>query len=232
MKIYYFLIIIFLYSFIGCNIKNTNKIMSEYNAQKPENVSKHAQKLNIGFEDRPVYVWAEITGNLKIGERVFDHILGIKFTYETGEVFVHYYETEGRRKINIECEGHEYSVVLYPGDLTVKLSYKNKKKILFNVLEIEDDDPEWLRIPTTKKNHNNELVSGYATRIEIIELDDKKYLVKFNDDKGRREYKYKANKQISNIREISYLDRTDGNIYFLNRDEFLSLIDISDAKNI
>lgn len=98
------------------HIKKETKLQDTIQLQE----SEYAQKLNLGFEDSPAFIWAEIIGNLNLDENTYHNILEIKYTFfDTGKSDTVYYETFGRENLIFKQSNSKIS--LYPGD--VKIDY-------------------------------------------------------------------------------------------------------------
>lgn len=233
MKSYIFIITILSFSF-GCNDhKNEKKMVPDRPNTSLSGVSEYAQKLNLGFEDEPVFVWCEIIGNLAVNQVVYDHILGVKYTYiGQGMIDTIYYESFGRN--NLKFKQPEVSLSLYPGNTTIKaFSKAGDELVLHEVFEIEDEDKKWVRVPTATKNLRSEYVASDVIELQIGELTNNQLQVKFRDDKGIRDIAYKWDKKIDlKDKKISFLDRLNGKIYFLEKMEFIEPLNFSELAKL
>lgn len=203
---------------VDSKYSNPNKEQEEL--VRPNHVSDHATFTNIGFIDSPVYVWIEYVGNLQEHGEVFNHIAGFKFTYDSGQIDTSYYESKGRGIFDLDT--NNYEMLLYPGDATMKLTHGTQEKLIFHVLEIEDDDLEWRRVYKVALNNRNELVSNDVTLIKFEWLmDNKEVNVKFKDEKGFREFVFVSTDNFPDTPKVTYLDKSSGTIFLLGKNDKL-----------
>ena len=213
--------------FISCSVReqnNTKAVSDLKNLQRerPINVSEDAQKINMGFEDAPVFAWVEVIGNLKVQDDIYDHILGLKYTYEEPKrVDTVYYETEGR--IDLNKLQSNVKISLYPGDTTIKIITNSGKEFtLYMVLEIKSFKGKWISIPTCSKNKKSEFVSSGIIDIKIENLKGNQFKVLLRDDDGIRELTYSSDySDINELSKLSFINLDNGRIHFINRNQFI-----------
>lgn len=200
---------------------------------RPSNVSEYATLVNAGFIDKPVYEWIEYAGIYKQKEKEYPHIYEFKYYNSEGRKIntLCYEWNKGRKKDSVLNEDFtKYKVILFPGDLTIKLINGSKEFILFNVLEFHKFDREfkgieYCRIPTVK-THNIESKYGlvYNGEIEfnIKKAEDSLYLVSLIDDYGFKQKKYRLNTGCKeSSMKVSYMNQETGRIHLLEKDCYL-----------
>lgn len=221
-------------SCIGQNKENLTTVVVKKNESKKKgefkNLSKEgAYKLNIGFADKPVWVWAKYDHKLDLNDEIYNHIYGINYWDEDGLLYTMYYESD-RDKKNDSIEFSNYILQLYPGDATLRLIGKEGDTIMiFNVLEKEDlrrnfKSKVFKRIPTVNYDKDKVKVSDYDVEISFSLVEPNLYEVTIIDNEGIKDYRYKSNCIIENEPEISYYDLTNNRIYLIKRDCYLEKI--------
>lgn len=207
---------------------------------RPDHVSHQAKLINLGFVDAPVYVWIEYIGNYIENGKVYNHIHGIKHTYNNANfIDTAYYEhDEGRTTDTIKNRFKGFKIIPYPGDGTYKLIDGNDSLLLFNVMQLSDSrqmmkGKEWqMGVPTTRINHNGEKVSGAGTHVHLEKENSDIYLVSLIDDKGMRTLRFQKFGNCMIDTELSYLDKQEGKLYFVSRDCYLKILEKSDLPKL
>jgi len=195
-----------------------------------KNFSKEgAYKLNIGFDDKPVWIWAKYDHKLDFKNKVYDHIYGVNYWDEDGLSYTMYYEVD-REKKKHSIEFSNYILQLYPGDATLRLIGKEGDTIMiFNVLEKQDlrrnfKGKSFKRIPTINYSKDKIKVSDYDVEISFSLIESNLYEVTIINNEGIKNYRYKSNCVIENEPEVSYYDLTNNRIYLIKRDCYLEKI--------
>lgn len=124
------------------------------------------------------------------------------------------------------------SILNYPGKATIQISNKKDSLLLFHVLESDEfarehKEIEFKRMPTIALD-NNRYLADDDMEFNLKKLKDGKYELTLSDT-SKVEYKACSNCNITN-QEISFLNRQDGRIYFVDQDYYLELVNKDDVK--
>jgi hypothetical protein len=170
------------------NISNDSSNALEDTLTKPAHVAADAKLINLGFVDAPVYVWIEFIGHYNDGKHTYDHIYGIKHTYE-GQNYVDtsYYETASSRQHHVCEDGIKNANLLpYPGDGTYRLTCRNDTFFFHFVMQTDTqviDGKTWqMGLPIAKYNKNGEKVYNDAVDVRIDSLTKDVFLVSLIGD--------------------------------------------------
>lgn len=202
--------------------ENMNNIIQNSNTIV-EDTLNYIFKINLGFVDKPVWMWAIKIDNLKMNKKVYTHIYEITYLDEYNENTILFYEFDREKEID-KIDLNNYIIDGYPGDSTLRLMKDKDTLILFNVLPAKNLNREfkgieYYRIPTLDYNKSHEKVSGYDIEINIQHISEDNYIVNMIDNDGYRQYKGKSNCPFEDIKMdfISYYDNTNKTIFFLNK---------------
>ena len=203
--------------------------ISTYNTEnkKLKMIPEDSFKMNIGFDDNPVWVWAKHDHKLSLCDTVYSHIYGINYWDEEGNVKSLYYELDRESKKKNEIDFSNYIIKPYPGDRTLQLLGNNNDTLfLFNVLEDKNlrrkfKNKSYKRIPTVNLNNNNEKVADYDVEISLQHKYGNVYEASIISNEGINIYQFNSNKKLSDSFDISYYDLTTNRIYLLDQDSYL-----------
>lgn len=229
--------IILLISLTSCLGQNKEKLSTVNNdsimkAQEVSKIPKDAFQMNMNFDDNPVWIWAKYDHNLSSNKIVYEHIYGINYWDEEGDVKTLYYEKDREIKMKDSIDFSNHILKPYPGDKTLQLISKEADTLLlFNVLENKAlsgnfKGKEYQRIPTININNKNEKVSDYDVRINYVLKEKPFYEVTIINDEGINKYIFKSNCQLKDEFDLSYYDLTSNRIYLLQKDCYLEKIDL------
>jgi len=208
---------------------NNDSIMEK---QKTTKIPKDAFQMNINFDDNPVWVWAKYDHNLNTNDVEYEHIYGINYWDEEGEVRTLYYEKDREIKTKDSIDFSNNILKFYPGDKTLQLISKQADTLLlFNVLENKSlssnfKGKEYQRIPTINFNDRKEKVSDYDVRINYSLKEKPFYEVTVISDEGINTQIFKSNCDLKDDFNISYYDLTNNRIYLLDKDCYLERVDL------
>jgi len=220
----------------GLNSNKMEEITQIDSIPRPPNISPKGILMNFGGGEIPVYAWAEYIGPLKYGAKIFPHIIGVRYYYQkSGDTDIVFYENlEYRNKllrINLD------SSAILPSYSISKLLLKHDNDTLYFFPVLEDSSlaetykgVNYVRINSVKRSNENLL--NYSGDISIsIVFEKSNYLVRFNR-RNNNFFKYKIGPQCEGpLSKISFLDKTDGNIYFLEKNCYLEPIDREEVLN-
>lgn len=230
------LFILFSLTFISC-IGQTKEDMKTVTITKQDtvvnnagkaDVPKDAYQMNLGFVDKPVWVWVKYDHKLHLDGITYDHIYGINYWDEDGLLYTMYYEQD-REGDTVEIDFSNYIIEFYPGDGTIQLIGKNADTILlFSVLEDKRfrrnfKGTDFRRYPTVNYNKNGEKVSDAEVEFSFVLKSERLYEVTIIDHNGINKHDFKSNCDLDDDFEISYYDLTNGKIYLISKDCYLSL---------
>ena len=230
--------IIFLISLTSCSGQNKEKKPptisndSIMKTQKVSKVPKDAFQMNMNFDDNPIWVWAKYDHVLSLKDIKYEHIYGINYWDEKGDVRTLYYEEDREIKMRDSIDFSNNILKFYPGDKTLQLISKEADTLLlFNVLENKTlsssfKGKEYQRIPTIGMNAKNEKVSDYDVKINFILKEKSFYEVTIINDEGINVFIFKSNCDLKDGLIISYYDLTSHRIYLLEKDCYLEKIDL------
>jgi hypothetical protein len=243
MKIVLFCLIVY---YFGCNIEKkeveqTVEKIEQDSIIRPDNVSNDAWLVNMGFVDKPIFAWVEYVGNYTDNRKIYPHIYQFRYLYHDDKsIDTLNYEWNKGRYVNIKLELNNfkgYSFKLFPGDATIQLKNEENELFLFNVIENHKFDNvfrgiSYFRIPTVKIDSiypEYGLSTDYETRINLEQTEKGAYTVNLIDDKGIRAFMYKMNEDCRvTPTKISYLNKENGHIYYIEKDCYLELVDKKD----
>lgn len=235
-------IIIFLYS--SCNSQaeiESNREgleVSKSSVKRPIDVPESASLINLGFEDQPVYCWVFYDGTLQLEDVFHDHIAKFLFKYEDGALESKYYEYIGNRTEDSRKTLENYDIFPYPGDKTMmlissenKISREKDTVLIYQVLEIKEFENMlkgklYKRLPSVSLDNNGKKISDYDVRIHITMKGDSLFTVSLISEDGTRNgLLYKLSLGCEEVEafdeKLSYLDRNNGKIYFIEKDCYL-----------
>lgn len=226
--------ILFSLTFISCigQTKEDMKIVTitkkdtVVNSTGKADVPKDAYQMNLGFEDKPVWVWAKYDHKLELDDITHDHIYGINYWHENGLINTIYYE-QGREENTVDIDFSNYIIEPYPGNGTIRLIDKNGDTILlFNVLEDKRfrrnfKGTDFKRYPTVNYKENGEKVSDAEIELNFVLKSEKLYEITIIDHNGINKYDFKSNCILETEPEVSYYDLTSDKIYLINKDCYL-----------
>lgn len=222
----------------GKSDKNTIEKSQEKSISRPFHLSDDARLINLGFIDSPSYNWVEYIGNYSEKGKVYPYLYQFKYSNEFGgnADTLTYEWNLGRNSNQLILDNfNDYTFIPFPANGTIKLSKDSQEFILFEVLEFHKfdrpfKDDFYFRIPTVKIHSvhpEHGLVSDDDIEINIKKTQEGFYKIKFIDIKGVKEFLYQKNndcKEPTSI--ISYLNKENGNIYYIQNDCYLELINL------
>lgn len=251
MKIYMkILLFCLLFHFLGCSTESnkaerTIEKIERDSIVRPSHVSTDAWLVNLGFVDKPVFTWVECIGNYSNNETIYPHIYQFRYWYDHSKDAdtLNYEWNKGReQKTNFQFNDFkDYSYIPFPGDATIQLKNEEKELFLFNVVENHEFDRvfreiPYFRIPTVKVDPTYPeygLSSDYSAEINIEQTQNGNYKVSLIDDKGIRTIIFKMNKGCTeSTTKISYLNKENGYIYFIEEGCYLELVNKKDIDKI
>ncbi len=203
---------------------------------RPENVSPRASLIDLGFVELPVYKWVQIDGNLSINGERYDHILKLLFFNVDGsKVDTVFYESRSLRKEGLKFNfDSDYRVERFPGDLTLKITTEESSIVVFRVMDngrfkTVYKGMEYSRLPTTSlRESTGDLVSDEKIRYNL-KKSTKGFIVTYFG--VPLEYEFSSGCP-SSPELVSYMDRSNGNIYFVEKGCFLKLVNPKDVEKI
>jgi hypothetical protein len=224
--------------FINCTgqtKKNeVNVLISDDNTLKDSikinNPLGYTFKINIGFDDNPVWLWGKVGDNFKENNIIYNHIYGIEYLDEEGASKESYYELDRKSKLVKFIDVSNYLIKPYPGDKTLQLIKSGVDTLLlFKVLEDNNfkrnfKEIDYIRIPSVDLNGKEEKVSSYDIEINVNFLKDNIYEVNMINNDGYSKSIFKSNCDLKGKPVISYYDKVDGLIYLLEENCFLERI--------
>ncbi len=205
---------------------------------KPSHVAASAKLINLGFADVPVYVWIEFIGHYKEKRQIYDHIYGIKHTYyNQNHVDTSFYETAFSRRSHLSEDGiNNANLVPYPGDVTYGLIHRRDTTFLFIVMQKDTqviDGKTWqMNLPLVKLHNKGEKISNDAVDVRIDTIKDDVFLVSLIGERGKKKIKFKLHGDCAIDTRMSYLDQSEGRIYFVPKDCYLELVDKRDIVHL
>ncbi|WP_338813083.1 hypothetical protein V9L05_17240 [Bernardetia sp. Wsw4-3y2] len=145
-----------------------------------------------------------------------------------------YYENMQSRKGKV-FDLKNSQISLYPGNTTLQIITEKDTLLFFSVLELKElrnwrDSLEYLRIPSIYYNEDSLLVAGEDIRLHISEKQKRDYIV-YIDYEHIIPYRLCSDCK-SLPTEISFFNRENGNIYFIERSCYLELIYKTDLNKI
>lgn len=229
--------VILLISITSCSGQTKEKISTKESdsimtKQEVSKIPKDAFQMNINFDDNPVWVWAKYNHNLSLNDIKYDHIYGINYWDEEGDVRTLYYEKDREIKMKDSIDFSNNILKFYPGDKTLQLiSREADTLVLFNVLENKSlsgnfKGKKYKRIPTVSFNDKKEKVSDYDVRINYSLKSKSFYEVTIISDEGINTKIFKSNCDLESDFDISYYDLTNNRIYLLQKDCYLEKVDL------
>lgn len=208
---------------------NNDSVMKKQAISK---IPKDAFQMNINFADNPVWVWVKYNHNLSLNDINYEHIYGINYWDEEGEVKTLYYEKDREKKMKDSIDFSNNILKFYPGDKTLQLiSREADTLLLFNVLENKSlsgnfKGKKFQKIPTVNFNDKEEKVSDYDVRINYTLKEKPFYEVTIISDEGINTQIFKLNCDLESDLNISYYDLTNNRIYLLQKDCYLEKVDL------
>jgi hypothetical protein len=197
---------------------------------RPAGVSPKAVFMNFGGDEVPVHAWVEYIGGYKQGRKKLSHLVGIRYYYSfSGKSDTVFYENLDYRGniLKIEID----SSIILPSYSTADLilNYNRDTIIFFPVLE----DPSlesvyknvrYVCLPSVSTNQDGVLV--YNDYIGLsIDRTGNQYKVRFNRSNDEI-FEYNICSQCKETtRKVSFVDKTDGKIYFIERECYLEPFD-------
>ncbi len=229
--------IVLLISLTSCSGQNKERLPTVNNdsimkVQKVSKIPKDAFQMNMNFDDNPVWVWVKYDHRLSLNNIVHEHIYGINYWDEEGDVKTLYYEKDREIKNKDSIDFSNYILKPYPGDKTLQfISKEADTLLLFKVLENKAlsgsfKGRKYQRIPTVNINNKNEKVSDYDVRINYILKEKYFYEVTIINDEGIEKYIYKSNCLLKDEFDLSYYDLTNNRIYLLQKDCYLEQVNL------
>lgn len=199
---------------------------------RPVSVPSSSTRINLGFDDQPVYMWVNYSGEVSINRETYNHIYGFTFWDVSGAlVDTFLYEFNGGRDSPPLSSINKYIISPYPGDATLLLSNGSDSIIFYRVNGLKKEyrnfkGNQYVQSKSVNVNQFSDLVSDFSveiyiesTRIEGI------YLVKIIGNSGIISWKAKLfGSCFPILSDLSFIDLSDGTIYFYKRDCILSKI--------
>jgi hypothetical protein len=233
------LLIIILYAVSfdnGCfspSAKMNEKIFND-TLQRPAYMTENATLLNYGSDEDSIMVWADYMGCLTIKEKVYSHIHGVQYYYvKAGRRDTTYYESlelrSGVKKIDFKnVRVLKQSI----GGANVGLFDGKDSLWLFHVLQSDEFNREhkgihFTNMPTIELR-NNEYMADVELEFNLKKLKEGKYELTLSDT-SKVQYEACLNCNITN-QKISFLNRQDGKIYFVDGNYYLELVNKDDVK--
>ncbi len=220
---------------LGCTNVQTD-MKDKINAdtlRRPTSITDKAVLLNFGSEEEPILVWADYTGPLSQEGKVYSHIHGVQYFYvKTEQRDTFYYENMELRNHTIEFDFKNCIILNYPGEATIQISNKKNSLLLFHVLESnefarEHKGIEFKRMPTIALD-DDRFLADVDMEFNLKKVKEGRYDLTLSDT-FKVEYKACSNCNITN-QKISFLNRQDGRIYFVEKDCYLELVNKDNAK--
>ena len=222
---------------IGC-INNTQEkappsVLNTDTVKRPVNVSPHATLINYGEDYSPVFAWVEHTGQLVVGGKEYPHIQGIRFYYmKAKENDTVYYENLELRNAAKKFNFAGCRVLVSSGESNVHLVNGTDSILMFAVLENKESKRvyrgiEFKSVATIVKNQYGEYTEDVDIEFNIKRGEGGKYTLTLTDGSVIM-YQLCATCKESPA-DLSFLNREDGRIYFINRACYLELLDKDDA---
>lgn len=201
---------------------------------RPPNISEFATLLNFGSEDEKIFVWADPIGPLIYNEKEYPHIQGVKFYYVTAkQTSVLYYENFKLRNDNKKWDFRNSKILNYPGDATLELTNGNDTLLVFWVLETREFERVYNGIlfkgmPTIYPNWANQYAADVMMEFNIVRNDTSTYILTVTDG---TKIAYKLCSRCDKLPQmVSFLNRKDGRIYFIEKECYLELVNKEDVK--
>ena len=237
------------FHFFGCAESNTpeNSLgeIQKDSIIRPAHISTNATLINLGFIEEPSYSWVEYVGSYREGEKTYPHIHQFKYSDQFGgNADTLNYEWNESREREKELEINDfkdYTFIPFPGNGTIQIKKGKNEFILFNVLEFHYLDrvfrkTPYFRVPTVKTHSihpEHGLVSDDDTEINVRRTEEGYYNVKLIDIKGIREVKFKKNEECKeSTTKISYMNKVNGKIYFVQSGCYLELVNPKELNKI
>jgi hypothetical protein len=201
---------------------------------RPANVSLDAKLLNLGSDDEPLFAWTQTLGSLKINNLIYPYILCVKYTFKSGMEQTSCYENLelrlGKKKIN----WGGFKILRFPFSGNIKISDGKDTLYLFEVLVektwVEKKKSVYTDVATVKTVADGSLLSTKDLACNLVDNGNGNFLLIL--DNGMK-LKYKVNQSGGvNNKTISFINRDNGNVYFIDKSCFLKLLDTNDLLKL
>lgn len=226
MKIFFVYIVSILAIVVSSCTSNSN---SEENVEsqktntrkRPKLVSPKASLVNVGSKEEPIFTWMEFTSPFTLNNKIYKHIIGIKYTFanDTLNHEIRYFESMPSRLSNQKINPEDFRLIDFPLSGTVKVTNGIDTTNLFEV--VEKNGKFYSSIPTIRTLQNVGPISTMELPATLIHKRDSLYTLKL---KNNQELEYiSACGLLNKETKISFINRQDGNIYLLNKNCFLKI---------
>ena len=212
----------------------SGKLSTNDTQKRPLFVSKRANLICFGSAQEPRMVWAEYIGPFQKNEKVYSHIYMVKYYYtnpsKTDTVF--YENLEIRNKL-INPDWEIYKIADHQIDEGTILITNGKDTIdLFSVLQTEKYNEEYkgtkfTNIPSVREVENGSLIATSFVEYNLKIENNKQYVLTLRNG-TKIHYRLCAECKVD-PEEISFMNREDGRIYFIERNCYLELTDGDDV---
>lgn len=200
---------------------------------RPPGFSRKATLINFGTEEDWNFAWAEHTGPYKENGKEYAHIQGFKFYYETTQqTHTFYYENIAVREGKKIFDFTNCSMLNYPGEATIEVANENDTISMFCVKGPDEfsrvhKDVAFTSVNSVSLNQYNEYAADFDIEINLQQEGERRFVVTTNN-LVKTYYRLCDSCKIA-PGKISFINREDGRIYFLERHCYLEPENAEDA---
>lgn len=237
---------IFLLNFACSNTQvsmNENNKTDSGNIKKPEYMSSNATLMNYGSKEEPIFVWADYGGVYKKDGKEYTHIHLVNYYYVNAKKQdTMYYENLQLRNGSKFFDFSKAKILEESfGGRNIGIASNKDTINLFFVLEKKEfisdfNNIIYRRTPMICLTENKEYKYDNDVRLNIKKDKQDNYLVSFVDyDINNAKYKLikkRKELQFTDLNTISFVNKEDGIIYFLNNDFYIEPTNKSEIKNL
>lgn len=191
---------------------------------RPPFISSKAVLINLGDDSNPIYTWVQYLDKYKYKGINYNHIYSFSFYYLPYNRFdTAYYECfwEREKKMNIDFD--KGRIDPFPGLGTIDLITDIDTISFFKVLEHEDLTTEYNSLKYRRINKamaEDGRHYSYSGEVQVnVESGSTDFKVSFYETGYiGRVFRYKKSGNFKNfVNKISFIDSSNGNIYFIGR---------------
>lgn len=238
MKAYFYL---FIFAMLNIHCTGSTMDQNQDSIPKPNFLSNRAVILNFGGGEMPIYVWADASNYFENDSINYAHIIGIKYYYvSSGIIDTVYYENLKLRSGHVKINLSGIKILSTVSDAGLTISFNNDTLHLFratqfNGLESLYEGKSYVRVPVVNSVSPIGLIYNGDISLYMENMDDTYCLV----------YVYKSGEKLSTIKyrkynacivkknaQVSFLDKTNGRIYFIEKECYIDPLDKASALKI
>ncbi|WP_295794148.1 hypothetical protein [Mucilaginibacter sp.] len=217
----------------GAADKTPAQIMRD-TLKKPSYVPANATLLNLGSSVEPLFAWVELVGPLNKNGKIYSHILEVRYYFKSGINQTCYYENLEIRTNKKGVDFSDFKPLEFPFSGNIKISKGKDTLLLFEVLapkEVEiKDNISFINVATIRNTESGRLLSTRDLQCNLSDDGDGNFSLMLREG---IKIKYKMGQShILSSKSISFINRENGNIYFLGKPDFLQLVDSKDVVKL